>query len=88
MKPTNEMPHDPLIQIGSERGRIQAASAEELTALAAKAKARVRASASGWSLLSKHEILALAWFADLFLEDGALPAPAPAKPAPDVISNL
>jgi hypothetical protein len=80
--------HEPLIQIGAERGRVQVATVEELTHLAASAKAKVRASALGWSILSKHEILALAWFADLFLEDGALPAPTAAKPAPPVISTL
>lgn len=55
---------------------------------AARAKAKVKATARGWSMLSKDEILALAFIADVFLEDGALPTPAPAKSAPAVISNV
>lgn len=55
---------------------------------AARAKAKVKATARGWSMLSKDEIIALAFIADVFLEDGALPNPAPAKPAPAVISNV
>ncbi len=58
-------------------------SITERTRLAAQAKARVKACARGWSMLSAIEVLALAWFADLFLEDGALPAPAPANPNPE-----
>jgi hypothetical protein len=56
--------------------------------LAARAKVKVKASARGWSMLSKDEIIALAFIADVFLEDGALPNPAPAKSAPAVISNV
>ncbi len=63
-------------------------SIAERTRLAARAKAKVKDSARGWSMLSAIEVLALAWFADLFLEDGALPEPAPAKPEPEVISNV
>lgn len=55
---------------------------------AARAKAKVKATARGWSLLSKDEIIALAFIADVFLEDGALPTPSPAKSAPAVISNV
>ena len=60
---------------------------EERTRMAATAKAKVKASARGWSMLSQQEIIALAWFADLFLEDGALAPPPSAKPEPAVISN-
>lgn len=55
---------------------------------AARAKTKVKATARGWSLLSREEIIALAFIADVFLEDGILPAPPPAKPAPAVISNI
>lgn len=61
---------------------------DELTAIAARAKAKVKATARGWSMLSQVEILALAWIADQFLEDGALDAPTRAKPQPPVISKL
>lgn len=60
----------------------------ERTRLAAQAKAKVKATARGWSMLSREAIEALAWFADLFLEDAALPMPSPAQPAPAVISNV
>jgi hypothetical protein len=55
---------------------------------AARAKAKVKATARGWSMLSKDEILGLAFIANVFLEDGTLPTPAPAKPAPAVISHV
>ncbi len=61
---------------------------EELTRLAVRAKSKVKASKGGWSTVSQAEVLALAWFADLFLEDGAPPAPAPVNPKPEVISNV
>ncbi len=63
-------------------------TAPELTCLAARAKARVKASPRGWSLLSQVEIIALAWAVDLFLEDGELPPPPPAQPEPTVISHV
>lgn len=59
-----------------------------MIALAARAKAKVKASARGWSMVSAEEIVALAFVADVFLEDGALPDPPPAKPEPPVISTL
>jgi hypothetical protein len=63
-------------------------TAQELAEIAAVAKAKVKATARGWSMLSQVEILALAFIADVVLEDGALPEPAPAKPAPNVISHV
>ncbi len=63
-------------------------TAEVLTQTAARAKNKVKASARGWSLLSQIEIIALAWAVDLFLEDGELAPPSPAKPEPAVISNV
>lgn len=59
-----------------------------MVALAARAKSKVKATARDWTVLSKEEIIALAFIADVFLEDGALPNPAPAKPTPAVFSNL
>ncbi len=56
--------------------------------LAARAKARVKASPRGWSLLSQVEIIALTWAVDLFLEDGEMPPPPPAHPEPTVISHV
>lgn len=55
---------------------------------AARAKAKVKATARGWTMLSKDEIIALAFIADVFLEDGDLPTPPPARPEPAVISNV
>ena len=60
----------------------------QMIALAAQAKAKVKACARGWSMVSADEIVALAFVADVFLEDGALPDPPPAKPEPRVISEL
>jgi hypothetical protein len=62
-----------------------------LVELAARAKAKVKASARGWSMVTAEEIVALAFIADVFLEDAALVAPSPARPIkgePDVISRL
>ncbi len=56
--------------------------------VAARAKTKVKASARGWSLVTQEEILALAWIADVFLEDTALPEPTPGRPEPAVISNV
>jgi len=72
----------------SASGGPASITAEELTQLAAEAKAKVKAKRMGWSMLSHLEVLALAWFADLFLEDGQLPDPAPPQPEPTVISQL
>ncbi|MCT4608632.1 MAG: hypothetical protein N4A70_05445 [Pelagimonas sp.] len=60
----------------------------ELTAHVVTAKCKVKSSARGWSSLSQVELIALAWFADLFLEDGEAAAPIPAQPEPAVISNV
>lgn len=62
-------------------------SPADMAALAARAKTKVKATARGWSLLSREEIEALAFIADLMLEDAGLPA-APAQPQPTVISEL
>lgn len=62
-----------------------------MTALAAQAKAKVKATARGWSMVTAEEIVALAFIADVFLEDAASPAPQPVRPikgAPEVISTL
>ncbi|KMW60762.1 hypothetical protein AIOL_000927 [Candidatus Rhodobacter oscarellae] len=72
----------------SASGGPKRITAEELTRLAVRAKSKVKATARGWSMLSQHEVLALAWFADLLLEDGELVTPPPAKPEPAVISNV
>lgn len=72
----------------SASGGPESITAEELTRMAVRAKSKVKATARGWSMLSQHEVLALAWFADLLLEDGELVTPPPAKPEPAVISNV
>jgi len=72
----------------SASGGPERITLDELTRLAVRAKSKVKASARGWSMLSQIEVLALAWFADLFLEDGELAPPPPAKPEPAVISNV
>lgn len=63
-------------------------TARDLTRLAVRAKSKVKATARGWSMLSRIEVLALARFADLFLEDGE-PAPPPqVKTESAVISKV
>lgn len=79
---------DRIVIHGASKGPSINCTVAELTELAATAKAKVKASARGWSMLSQREIIALAWLADLILEDGALPVPAPASPPPNVISEL
>lgn len=79
---------DRIVIHGARKGQSINCTVAELTELAATAKAKVKASARGWSMLSQREIIALAWLADLFLEDGALPVPPPAAPPPNVISEL
>jgi hypothetical protein len=59
-----------------------------MTALAASAKAKVKATARGWSMVTAEEIIALAFIADVFLEDAALPEAPAGRAAPDVISTL
>ncbi len=59
-----------------------------LIALAPQAKTKIKATARGWSLVSRAEIEALAFVADLFLVDADLPSAPAAKPAPAVISDL
>ena len=60
----------------------------QMVGYAACAKAKVKATARGWTMLSQREIISLAFFADCFLEDGDLAEPAPAKPEPRVISHV
>lgn len=79
---------DRIVISGACKGTSINGTVAELTELAATAKAKVKASARGWSMLSQREIIALAWLADLFLEDGALPEAAPSSPPPNVISEL
>lgn len=65
-------------------------SAAELTRLAAEAKTEVQTGPRGWERLSPDKIIALAWFADRFLQNAAperAPAAAP-KSVPVAISNL
>lgn len=65
-------------------------SAAELTRLAAEAKTKVQAGPHGWEKLTAAEIIALAWFADLFLKN-TTPDPKPTaapKPAPVAISDM
>lgn len=72
----------------SALGGPAAIDAAGLTAMAARAKTKVQASRHGWERLTPAEIVALAWFADLWLEDATLPPhPAP-KPVPQVISTV
>ena len=61
---------------------------DELTRLAASAKSKVKANPRGWSLVTQEEIVALAWFADLFLENVDADPFGDAKPAPVVISDI
>ena len=73
----------------SASGGPEAVDVAEMVKLAAMAKAKVKRFARGWSQLSQLEILALVWFADLYLEDGALPALPPAiSEEPQRISDL
>lgn len=65
-------------------------SAAELTRLAAEAKTEVQAGPRGWERLSPVKIIALAWFADRFLQNAApvsKPAATP-KPVPVAISDV
>lgn len=82
------MMSDHIVISPAKNGESISGTVTELTKLAATAKAKVKASARGWSMLSQREIIALAWLADLILEDGALPEPRPASPPPNVISEL
>jgi hypothetical protein len=61
---------------------------EELTGHVVTAKRKVKSSARGWSKLTQIELIALAWFADLFLEDDEAAAPIPAQPELTAISNV
>lgn len=72
----------------SASGGPECITAEELTRMAVQAKTKVKASARGWSMLSQHEVLALAWVADQFLTDSEQLLPPQAHPAPAVISHV
>jgi hypothetical protein len=66
-------------------------SIADMTVLAASAKTKVKSSARGWSMVTADEIIALAFIADLFLDDtgDAVIADARAPAAePPVISHL
>lgn len=55
-----------------------------------RAKTKIKDDVNGWSLVSAEEIVALAWFADLFLVDagdGAAVTPPPLTITP-TISDL
>ncbi len=82
------MSEAPLTYDLSASGGPERITIDELARLAVRAKSKVKASARGWSMLSQIEVLALAWFADLFLKDGELAPSPPAKPEPAVISNV
>lgn len=62
--------------------------AARMVELAASAKTKVKATARGWSMVTAEEIVALAFIADVFLEDAALPDALPPAQEPDVISRL
>ena len=79
---------DRIVIQGTSKGQSSNCTVAEMTELTATAKAKVKASTRGWSMLSQREIIALAWLADMILEDGALPVPAPASTPPNVISEL
>jgi len=79
---------DPVTYDLSASGGPKEITVEELTRLVVKAKTKVKDHRNGWSVLSQIEIIALAWFADLYLLDGERTAPAAGKPAPPVISNV
>lgn len=85
-----QVPEPPAQFALGRSGGPKTASFDELIALAASAKTKVKAGPIGWSRVTQHEIVALAWFADLFLADAKRDAPAPtrARPAPPVISNV
>jgi len=82
------MSNSPLAYDLSASGGPSHITVDELTRITVRAKSKVKAAKNGWSMLSKIEVLALVWFADLFLEDGELAPPPPAKPEPAVISNV
>lgn len=71
----------------SAAGGPKRITAQELTDHVVRAKTKVKDQARGWSMLSQIEVIALAWFADLLIEDGQL-IEAPAKPEPEVISHV
>lgn len=60
----------------------------ERVALAARAKVKVKASARGWSMLSKDEIVSLAFVVDFFLEDGEIEGAGEAPAPPVIYSEL
>ena len=66
--------------------------AARMVELAASAKTKVKATARGWSMVTAEEIVALAFIADVFLEDAAQPATpslaSRSRGEPDVISRL
>ena len=62
---------------------------EQMVALASRAKTKIKAHNNGWSLVSKEEIIALAFIADIMLED-YIPTDPPValKPQPKIISEV
>ena len=72
----------------SASGGPECITLEDITRIATQAKTRVKQSGRGWSVLSQLEIIALAWFADLFLQDITLQPRMPGKPEPTVISHV
>ena len=83
------MSEAPIILNLSKFGGPEAISVEELTHMAVRAKSKVKDKPkTGWSLLSHHEIIAMAWLLDLLFEDVAGNTPPPAKPEPAVISHV
>jgi hypothetical protein len=61
---------------------------ERMAGLAAVAKTKVKSSARGWSMLSRQEIVSLAFVADLILEDVTLAGALVAAPENPPISEL
>lgn len=82
------MAEQPIYMDLSASGGPARITVEQLTRYAVRAKTKVKRTSRGWSMLSKIEVLALAWFADLFLDDGEVAAPPDPQPQPEPISNV
>ena len=73
----------PIILNLSKFGGPEAISVADLTHMAARAKTKVKENPKrGWSLLSHHEVLAMAWLLDLIFKDVTPAAPPPPHPNP------
>ena len=62
---------------------------QKMVALAVRAKVKINTVKRGWSLISQEEIIALAFIADLFLEDyQPVKIQVAQTSSPNVISEL